>query len=77
MWGFSCFYWSVLGENLNLSYGLKHRTRTFHWYQNEILYFLAQESISPQVCWERELRSGAWGVIPEDVCISDMVPWAS
>lgn len=38
----------------------KHRTSTFHWYQKEILYSLAQGSVPPWVFWERELRSGAW-----------------
>ena len=55
----------------------KHRTRTFQWYQKEILYSLAQGSVSLRVCWERELRSGAWCVIPEDACISHTLPWAS
>jgi len=38
LWRFSCFYRrSVTDAILNLSCGLKHRTRTFQWYQKEIL----------------------------------------
>lgn len=31
----------------------------------------------PQVFWERGLRSGALYAIPEDMCISHLLPWAS
>lgn len=55
----------------------KQTIKIFQWYQKEILFSLAQGTVSLRVFWERKLGSGAWCVIPEDVSTSHTLPWAS